>query len=349
MYGPEFQTEQTGRFLTALSAIPTGNVWLDDIWDGGINDKQVVLVGAKTGVGKTFFGTQLALHAARKTKNVVYFALEADANEIERRMLYYAMLRIVSTNLRGHHMPRYRSWLMGAGYDGPDRDTWLSIEAEAKKKLSHDLMTFRPIYRTDQYTPEQFYNEIEELASGQLEKPHLIILDHLHHFFLHGDELEALKLAIHGIRRAQDKHGIPIVVLAQLRKSDRGGKVQKTIPVLEDMRGTSALTDVATDVLIISKVPENLKDSLPAGINHPMFFHLAKSRTAPEANDFVAAMGFDGKAGTYSSRYSLFRARNWEDPEPLPPSETPFWAKHAVQPIIQPRPPMADRRGPRDD
>ena len=266
----ELSEEQLHRHLIAASVTPTGNPWIDDALAGGLNKENLLLVAAKTGVGKTFFGIQLALFAAKNQAKVVYFALEAEKHEIERRQLFYYTTRLLAQHYPNTPRPRYREWLH-AGFDG----AWHGVEKEARKLLELDSQSLKVRYETGVYSPEMFKSDVEELIASN-EKPDLIILDHLHHFFLEGDEIAALKKTIHSIKRLKEDLDAPIVILAQLRKNDAGNVGKRTLPKYEDIRGTAALTDIATDVLIISPVPEEKREELPKERIFPMYFHIAK-------------------------------------------------------------------------
>lgn len=315
--------EKIHRQLIANSVFSTGNPWIDDCLAGGLNQENLMLVAAKTGVGKTFYGVQLATHAARLNKNVYYFALEAEKYEIERRRLYYETSRLVHKHYPQLSMPRYREWLHQSL-----NDEWESIEKEAAKTIEQENDYLKVKYSHGIYTPQNFKHDVLMLLQEE-QKPDLIILDHLHHLFLSGDEIEALKSTIHGIKSLKSTADIPVVVLAQLRKNDAGtGK--RTMPKLEDIRGTASLTDVATDVLLISPVGDDAKKSLPSDIKHPMYFHLAKSRTASECRDYVGVVGYSASEGCYSKSYSIAKSKIFEDPELIDTANKPPWAKNAI-------------------
>lgn len=324
----EFSDEQLHRHLIAASVTPTGNPWLDDALAGGLNKENLLLVAAKTGVGKTFFGIQLALFAAKKQSKVVYFALEAEKHEIERRQLFYYTTRLLHKHYPTMPKPRYREWLH-SGFDG----AWHAVEKEARKQLDLDTSSLIVKYETGVYSPEMFKQDVEDLIASE-QKPDLIILDHLHHFFIEGDEIEALKKTIHSIKRLKEDLDAPIVILAQLRKNDASNFGKRTLPRYEDIRGTAALTDIATDVLIISPVSEDKKKELPPERNFPMYFHLAKSRTAPEAREFAGIVSFDKHTGEFTKQYNLSKIKYAEDPELL--GKGPLWAKNAVYPSVLP-------------
>lgn len=334
--------EREHRYRIAESVTATGNPWIDDALAGGINMENMILVAAKTGVGKTFFGVQVSAHMARSKKRVAYFALEAEKNEIERRRLYYAVSRLVHTHYHEVKMPRYREWL-----HLKEHGSWATLEDQANEQLSAENKTLKTIYAHGIYTPEMFREDAEDLVNADEQKPDVLILDHLHHFFLAGDEIDALKTTIHQIKRLKDDLGIPILILAQLRKDDFGRHSKRSLPKLEDIRGTASLSDVATDVLIIAEVPDEKRPELPKGIRFPMYFHLAKSRTAPEARSYAGIVGYDVKEGTYEKQYAVAKIKSHEDPE-LCEQSGPAWATHARFPRSEILPPQATFFGDKD-
>lgn len=322
--GPvQVSSEKEHRLGISKSVFETGNPWVDDALAGGLNKENFMLVAAKTGTGKTFFGVQLASHAARSGKRVQYYALEAEKYEIERRRIYYTIARLVHQHYPQIKMPRYREWLHMAG------DTqWSGLENEAERIIAETESTLDVIYANGVYTPEMFKQETSEIILSDA-KPDLIILDHLHHFFLSGDEIESLKTTIHALKKIKDDLEIPLVVLAQLRKTD-GGLVKRSLPKIEDIRGTASLTDVATDVLIISKVSDDKVEELPIEIKFPMYFHIAKCRTAAEVTQYAGVVGFDSNTGQYQEKYVLTKVKGFEDPEVLESKSKPTWAIGAV-------------------
>ena len=221
--------------------------------------------------------------------------------------------------------PRYREWIH-AGY----RSEWDALEKEATNQLKLDTAGLNVQYKTGVYTPDQFENDVRELIT-EPEKTDLIIIDHLHHFFLEGDEIEALKKLIHQIKRMKEEIECPIVVLAQLRK-DVALSGKRTLPRYEDIRGTASLTDVATDVIVISPVSDEKKEDLPPNKIMPMYFHIAKSRTAPEAREYAGIVCFDSSEGRYQNEYYLSKVKMYEDPEIVCSNERVSWATRAKYP-----------------
>lgn len=313
-----WEQEQQLRHNLRNTICPTGCPWLDDGWCGGLNNEQLVMFGAKTGTGKTHFAVLLSLAASKAKKRVYYFALEAARFEIERRRLYNELHRVLREHLPSIKMPRFREWL----HQAPDEE-WAGLEKYATSLMDKEHATLTVKYRTSAYAPDEFERDAHEIVH---EHPDLIILDHLHHFLLQGHENDALKSAIRTIDRLRNDLGIPVVVLAQVRKND-GRLAKNALSKMEDIRGTAALSDIATDVITLSRVPEEI--SLSQSLFNPTMLHIGKSRTAPEMQRFVAALGFDYKTGGYQPWYQLLKFSEFDGPKDTGFTDIPEWAKNA--------------------
>ena len=64
-----------------------GIQYFDDLTYGGLKAKQLVIIGADTGIGKTALALQLAHLAAVDSKAVLYLSLEMDGSEMMQRMI----------------------------------------------------------------------------------------------------------------------------------------------------------------------------------------------------------------------------------------------------------------------
>lgn len=321
MYGPEWKAEKIDRHLRASWLVPYGVSYLDDAMLG-ILPNDLVLVGAKTGRGKTELATSIALNASSSGKNVVFFALEADRWEIQRRLKYRALAKLHAQHFAkgsGFPFPRFREWLT-QGF----QSEWDALENEVERELTLQTLSLEIYYKGDSYTPDQFVKDLEGLK-----ETHLVIVDHLHYFDLSGStETEGLKKAIHAIRNAALYHQKAVVLLAHLRKDDRASK--KSLPNIDDFHGHSDIAKVCTTAILMAPASGEHHQSL--GV-YPTYFHIAKCRTAAEVTPFVGVMGFDFKTNCYSDRYYLEEASFFEDPKVIDDSKNiPKWAKRALRP-----------------
>lgn len=322
MFHEEWHQEKIDRHLIAAQSIPFGVSYLDDAL-GGILPNDLMLIGARTGRGKTELATSLALNASSKSKRVVFFALEADRWEIHRRMKYRRLLQLYhqhyANQTQSFRFPRYREWLM-QGY-WPE---WDALEKEAEQELRLQTYDLTVVYKGEKYSVDDFVADMEALSL----ETDLFIVDHLHYFDILGtSETEGLKRAAHAVRNAAVFHSKPVILLAHLRKGERLSGA--ALPGLDDFHGHSDIAKVATMALLMSPVPT---EKIPPGMtNFPTYFHLAKARSASEATPFVAIHGFDLKKNSYTERYHLERANFTDEPTPLKNDEIPVWAKNAYR------------------
>lgn len=79
--------------------IPTGFSYLDKMLAGGMHRSDLVLVGARPGMGKTSFALNVARNMAVKGRKVLFFSLEMSNEQLAQRVIS-TEARIVSSKLR---------------------------------------------------------------------------------------------------------------------------------------------------------------------------------------------------------------------------------------------------------
>lgn len=79
--------------------IPTGFSYLDKVLAGGLHRSDLILVGARPGMGKTSFALNMARNMAVKGKKVLFFSLEMSNEQLAQRIIS-TEARIVSGKLR---------------------------------------------------------------------------------------------------------------------------------------------------------------------------------------------------------------------------------------------------------
>jgi hypothetical protein len=317
MHATEWLEEKLDRHVLAGSIAPFGVSYLDDALHG-ILPNDLVLVGARTGRGKTELATTIAQAASSKSREVAFYALEADRWEIHRRLKYRKLAQLYHVHYAGtsgaRPFPRYRDWLV-QGFCSE----WDAIEKVAEEELARDLSSLRLIYKDGPFTVEKFTGEFETVSK----EVDLVIIDHLHYFDFGPNESEGLKKAIHAIRDASIHRGKPVILLAHLRKSDRMSG--KTLPDLDDFHGHSDIVKVATTVVLLAPAKHTTIGA------YPTYFHIAKARSAADTTPFVGVHGFDFKTNSYSEKYFIERASFVTDPEAIDdPGQIPTWAKRSI-------------------
>jgi len=70
-----------------LEFMPTGFDDMDKFLDGGFLRKELVVLGASTGIGKSYVAGQITMHIASKGFNCAYFSLEISNQMVVSRMV----------------------------------------------------------------------------------------------------------------------------------------------------------------------------------------------------------------------------------------------------------------------
>lgn len=291
-------------FARHATSFETGIDFLDDAM-GGIYRDDVVLLGAATGKGKTQLASIMAVNAARVGKRVIFFALEAAPNEIERRMISMEM------NLNEADGFRYRRGIMSSEI--------LAKEEMAVAKIEKEELQIYVKYKKGDFGAEELTRSLVSMAGFA----DLFIIDHFH-FIDHEQsrsEQEGHKKTIKTIRDLALVAGKPILLIAHMNKAY--GKNQSEVPTIYDFYGTADLGNVCTKAITISTVmPEWMEFHHAAG-QVPTLFHVAKNREESSTNRYVAICIFDVANNKYEPGYFLF---DMYKKERLTRGNAPAWA-----------------------
>jgi RecA/RadA recombinase len=316
-----YQHDYVRRALSAAHELKFGVSYLDDAL-GGILPTDLVLLGARTGVGKTQIATQIALTNAKAHKKVHFFALEAERGEIESRLRYRRACQLYYQAcppiVAGDYV-RYYDYRTGQVPES------FNLCAErAHEELAVDCDTLTTIYRDKIFTADDFVKIFE----GVQYDTDLIIVDHLHYFDMDGaNENQGLKDAIRKIRSAALEFEKPVILLAHLRKTDRN--VKSEIPDIDEFYGHSDLVKIATNVILAARAENaEAEDKTRRGT----YLHMPKSRFCPEAIGYAGLIAFDIKTGMYENEYYLAKTKRFESPELIGSKyDFPRWAKRAKE------------------
>lgn len=290
------------------SAITTGVKVLDDVF-GGILSSDILLVGAKTGAGKTALAAQIGLNNALKGKSVYMFALEAEKDEIQTRVLYeMAVAKAKSYNPRSRY--NYKHFRLGRY---PELKTYME---DASKEVD-DFKNFHIFYRDKEFGIKEFVKETMAIK----DKASLIIVDHIHYFDLNGDnENKELSDAIKQIRDISLIMDKPIILLAHLRKSSN--VAFKLVPDIDDFMGSSDLSKVATKALIIAP-KRSLGDSVET------LFYFPKFRGFSAPSKYLFSCHYDIYQNQYANTYTVYNFKynniNFNFPENIVDNEELSW------------------------
>jgi replicative DNA helicase len=290
--------------------------FLDDLLRG-ILPRDLILVGAETGAGKTEFALSIARQNAMVGKRVCYFALEAEPLELERRTKFAVLAEMASRdNAKGFDALNYTDWYLGEQEHIVGK---YNERAEALFKVQ--MSGLRTYYRGSKFD----HDDIRRLFLAIQDSADLIVLDHLHYVDIEDEnENRGFKRTIKMIRDVALGMGKPVILIAHLRKRDMRAK--QIVPDAEMFHGSSDVIKICTHIVMLAPAR-----GIPAHASHVSntFIHVPKDRMGG-ATGLVALCQFDRRFKRYLPSYSLGRPSFSGDSfEPLPPNETPRWAKHA--------------------
>jgi hypothetical protein len=287
----------------------------------------LTLIGARTGGGKTEFATQVLLEQQNpdknKAKSVLYFALDHENGEIERRVSWRML--VDQARRTGITKPlRFAEWMAGE-YGGLFDD----LESDTELYLKHLFALSETKFVYDKTT--SFTDIVGAIEGGGLEY-NLFIIDHFHAIPMNskGDERLIQKNMMAKLCEAAEIADRPVLLLGQFRK--RGGNATTNpIPDMEEFAGSANMIYVPQNIVTLA--PRITDDN--AG-KAETYFSIEKSRNAPDAKGYIGVHSFDVERKTYSEDYEVMR-NVYGNPKEIPPGQYPKWARGARPALIKPR------------
>lgn len=327
---PDFETpadtvdiEEELRMKALEKIIYTGIPYLDLALDG-ILPNDVVLVGAKTGVGKSELVATIASTNAQMGKRVHFFALEAERYEVERRLKYrliakryYERINDSLCDLKSSNKKmNFSNWWKGKLKPEVDQ-----IADLVKKDISEKYKTLFIFYRKGgDFGLDQLEAQILSIKN----KTDLIIIDHLHYIdFDDSNENAAMGRITKKIRDLALYSGIPIILVAHLRKTDK--KNRSLVPELEDFHGSKNIINIATKAVLIGPC----YDAMEKPTEYATYMRVAKNRLDGSRARYIARCVWDASKNSYDQRFAL-SATTFDDQtfEKLTEDQKPDWAKN---------------------
>lgn len=218
----------------AALGVQTGYVGIDQRLQG-LRPGQVIVIGARPGVGKTSFALNLAINTAATGASVVFFSLEMSKAEIAQRLLS-AQAKIPLSDIRGARIKN---------------EQWPSIMEATSQLSSLDIMI--------DDTPGTTVTEIRAKARRALkDKPNAIIMiDYLQllespasarNYDSRATEVAAMSRAIKIMAKDLE---VPVVALSQLNRESTNRTSKR--PQLSDLRESGAIEQDADIVILLDR------------------------------------------------------------------------------------------------
>lgn len=269
----------------ALPGLPTPWHDLNELTHG-FQDGEVILIAARSNMGKSVVGFQLSAFNALRGNRTLRFSLEMTAPQAARRDV--AALGSIP-----------HGWLLNPANES--EDYWDRVTAAYRE------LRAAPLSMDD--TARLSAAQIAARAQREhMRSPvRMVLVDHLHEMRLPGKQGEVIERAdaLRDLKALAKQLGCPVVVLAQLNRGAAGNdRAESRRPRLTDLRGSGGIEEVADVVLFLHRPDYYNPNDMPGVIE----VTVGKGRDIPT-----------GRTIYLRNRFDVMRADDWEGPLPTPP------------------------------
>ena len=269
-----------------------GVSYLDDKLRG-ILQGDLILIGSRSGAGKSTIANQIALYNKNNDVKVALFSLENFEGDAFIEKAYYKYMDLTKDyflNLRD----------FASGDFKINQEILLQAENHAKECFKNISMHNRKTH----YGIEELKNDI--ITEVEEKNVKLIIIDHLDYLDKYGKESDNEHMAelMKTIRYVQDAFKVAVVAISHLRKN-YGSKDLPIIPSMDEFIGSGSKVKESTGVVMLAPDDDGNID-IQDQSKRSTWCCIRKLRMGGIDNK-AAKIFFDTKTGTYGDKYLLYK------------------------------------------
>lgn len=206
---------------------------------GGLDDGELVVIGARPSVGKSTIGMNISEHVAIKKGAVLYISMEMTNKELAGRTVC-SQGRVDNRILKNPGLVQ--------------QSEWSKLSAGMSKCNGLDLY----LLDISQPTVEEIKQEARSFKRKH--KAAMIVIDHLHLMKHKGSNaVEGIGNTTSALKGLAQELNIPVVLLAQL---NRGSANENRPPVLTDLRGSGSIEQDSNKVFLLHSDEEQFPGKL---------------------------------------------------------------------------------------
>ncbi len=259
-----------------MQGISTGLSTLDRII-GGFHRSDLVIVGARPGMGKTSLIVNMARHMAINAhKKVAFFNLEMSRDQLAQRLLSFDAAIDISRLRQG----------------GLTTDEWSRVQTATAALYDGELY----IDETSAITVQQIKSKLRR------NKPDIVFIDYLQLLQPSGrgkSRVEEVSAMTRDLKIMAKELNIPVVVCSQLSRAGQERSNKTHTPQLSDLRESGSIEQDADIVLLLHRpyYYASTSDEPVEGVDPgEAFCIVAKNRHGPTEK---AKMRWDGRYAKY--------------------------------------------------
>ena len=223
---PELQQLAQG---TGIVGIQTGFTEIDDVI-GGIQNGQLVTIGARTSIGKSAWGMNITENMAGAGKNMLYISMEMSKSELADRVVC-SLGRADNKMLKNVAQATDADW------------TAYSRGAMTASQL--------PIRVVEMSRPKVGQIKAYARAMHRIGKMDVLVIDHLH-LMNHDHQIDVQGIAntTAELKGLAIELNIPVIIMAQL---NRGNAKESRWPEITDLRGSGSIEQDSNIIFLIHR------------------------------------------------------------------------------------------------
>lgn len=260
----------------------------------GILKSDLILIGARTGAGKSTIANQIAYHNAGHGIKISLFSLENYENEFvltelfkECQRLYYSPhldFREFKARLK-----TFPDEIMGRAFIAVKKDME-NIKTVSRKPDGFNIENMKKYF-------------IDHARDGS----QMFVIDHIDYFDMHNpkiNENQNITEIMREIRKLQDVYQVPVVLISHLKKGLR----ETIVPTLEDFMGTSNKVKEATTVILFA--PDDEENANNLDYIKKTWICIRKERGLGFFNT-ICNIGFNLRTKSYEDKYMIYKINYW--------------------------------------
>lgn len=248
------EKQEAGK--SGITGVPTGYSDLDAVLSG-LHKTDLIVIGARPGVGKTTFGMNIAANVALNPdieKPALFISLEMPGSQIASRLLS-SVGSVDQSMLRSCN---------------PDDEGWIRMQ-EAWKRFGKDNPCKLWINSDQNKSPIGIRSAIRKFIqqNGGIS---LIVVDYLQHMHIPGypaaNKPQEVGECSGALKAMAVEFDVPVIALAQLNRdvAKRSGKSSPAKPGLSDLRGSGDIEQDADVVMFIHRNTDDQQNDRKAEI-----------------------------------------------------------------------------------
>ena len=261
----------------------------------GISKSDLILIGARSGAGKSTIANLIAKINGQKGKKVTLISLENFEGETYAKEVFYEYKKLSKNYGLTFRKFKQRDFIQQV-------DTEIQLQ-QAENKVQKTFNNITEINRTQNYTIEKLKTDfIKAVEQGETD---LIILDHIDYLDKPKESMsdnEYISKIMREIRTAQSIFKVPVIIISHLRKP-ANVKTDVKVPSMDEFIGSSNKVKEATCVILLA--PDDDENTNAQSTLKATWCCYRKFRDDGIKNQ-TAKIYFDIKTGKYSDDYELY-------------------------------------------